>query len=171
VRHTERDGTLVDQLLDGTLDAVMTPFMPPGFHRPDSGLRPLLPDVKAAERKYFQDVGYIPGMHVLAIRTQLLDRHPELGQQLMDAFEAAKRLSMARHTKLQDVLPWMEQGIAETKTVFGDDWMPYGLRANRRMIEDFVGEQHAQGLLDVPLTVEDLFPRAVEPTEQGQAAC
>lgn len=163
VQHTDAGGTLVGQLLDGRLDAVMTPFMPPGFHRSDSGLRPLLPDVRTAEREYFEEVGYVPGMHVLVARSALIEAHPLVAQQIVDLFEAAKRLSITRHTKLQDVLPWMEQEMQFTETVFGADWMPYGLVASQQMITDFVAEQQAQLLLTHAPTIEQLFRLPIEP--------
>ncbi len=68
VKHTPNDAPLVDLLAAGDLDAVMTPFMPPGFYDPNSPLRPLYPDTRSAEIDYFRRHGFVPGMHVLALR-------------------------------------------------------------------------------------------------------
>lgn len=162
VRHTASGETLVDGLLEGDLDAVLTPFLPPGFDHPDSGLRPLLPNVRAAEVAYFEKVRYLPGIHVLAVRTELLEHDSTLATDLVQAFDRAKRLSWSRHLKLGDVTPWSLQEWAFATRTLGEDWMPYGWSANAAMVEDFLEQQRVQGLLEDPrLGTSDLFPDEV----------
>jgi 4,5-dihydroxyphthalate decarboxylase len=163
VRHTAGGARLVDLLEAGELDAVMTPFMPPGFHAANSPLRPLFRDTRAAERGYYERHGFVPGIHLLCVRREVLDRRPNAGQQLLDLFEAAKRLSSTRRNKLTDITPWHNEEVAVTARVFGDDWMPYGSRANLAMTAAFVDELVAQRLLDRHVALDDLFP-ALEPT-------
>ena len=67
-----------DILLAGELDAVFTPFMPPGFYDADSQLRFLLPDFRAAEVDYFRQVGFVPGIHLLALQKPARLAHPGL---------------------------------------------------------------------------------------------
>lgn len=169
VRAMPGERPLVDSLLDGTLDAVMTPFMPPGFHHTESKLRPLFEDTRTAERDYFGRHGYIPGIHVLGVRQSVLDARPELAQQLVDTFDIARRLSFARRQKLMDVTPWQNEEIAETIRFFGDDWLTYGWRHDAQMVAAFQDELRAQGLLDAPLDAEDLFPHQIEPTTESAA--
>jgi 4,5-dihydroxyphthalate decarboxylase len=163
VAHTDNNGTLTGQLLDGTLDAVMTPFMPPGFYAPDSPYRPLFANNRAVEMEYFRDVGYVPGMHVVAVKTAVLDADPSLAQKLIDIFEASKRLAATRHNKLQDVVPWMNDAVQETEEVFGDQWLRYGTSNAATMFDDFANEHLAQGTLDHQVSYGDIFPVAVEP--------
>lgn len=164
VRHTASGATLVDLLAAGDIDAVMTPFMPPGFFEPGSPFRPLFPDVRAAEADYFRRHGFIPGMHVLAVRAEHLSAQPSLAGDLMDAFEAAKWLSRARRDKLMDVTPWHNEEIATANRIIGPDWMPYGLSADRHMVAAFQAELVAQHLLRQEVPEEDLFPWPVEPS-------
>lgn len=162
VQATEGDEPLVDLLLRGDLDAVMTPFMPPGFYSSDSPLRTLFPDTQQVEGDYFERKGYIPGIHVLAVQTEVLQAQPERAQQLMDLFQAAKKISAVRRNKLQDITPWQNQAVAQTYRTFGDDWNPYGWTPNHAMINGFVQEMQKQHLLNANITAEELFPFRTE---------
>lgn len=164
VAPTQHDGTLTDQLLDGTLDAVMTPFMPPGFYGDSSSYRPLFRDNRAEEISYFRSTGYVPGIHLIGVRTAVIERDPQLAQKLIDIFTDAKLLAAERHAKLQDVVPWLNEAIGETEQVFGPDWLPYGTAATTAMARDFIAEHRAQGTLDHDVTVDAILPIQVEPT-------
>ncbi|TDO47728.1 4,5-dihydroxyphthalate decarboxylase [Kribbella sp. VKM Ac-2527] len=166
VRHTPDDAPLTDLLLAGELDAVMTPFMPTGFHAQDSGLRTLFRDTRRAEQEYYARLGFIPGIHLLALRSEVLADRPELAQQLVDLFESAKQLSYLRRNKLMDVTPWHNEEVAVTARVFGPDWMPYGVSADRRMVAAFQEQLVAQELLTAPVPAGDLFPYSIDPLEK-----
>lgn len=170
VRHTINGAPLVDLLRAGELDAVMTPFMPPGFHTADSDLRTLYPDNRQAEADYYGRHRYIPGIHVLTVRSEVLRGNPAAAQQLVTAFEAAKRLSRARRDKLVDVTPWHNEEVAFASRVIGSDWLPYGLSADRVMVRDFQTELVEQRLLAGPVPEQDLFPYPVEPNTAEEIA-
>ncbi len=59
---------MVDLLLDGGLDAVFTPSCPRAFSIRRSPFRQVLDDYRASEVAYFNDVGYVPGMHLIGFR-------------------------------------------------------------------------------------------------------
>lgn len=162
VRPTDGGAALVDLLLAGALDAVMTPFMPPGFHDSGSPLRTLLPDPRAAELAYYAEHRFVPGIHLLGVRAEALAARPALGQELVDLFEAAKRLSATRRRKLADITPWHNEEVTATTRVFGTDWMPYGWSLNRGMVAAFQTELVAQDLLVAPVPEGDLFPGGLE---------
>ena len=164
VQHTPGDRPLIDLLAAGQLDAVMTPFMPPRFYDPDSPIRPLYPDTRAAEVDYFQRHGFVPGIHVLALRSDVLRHAPEVAQQILDLFETAKWISRMRRDKLMDITPWHNEDIAFATRVVGHDWLPFGFSGDRRMVCAFQEELLAQGLLKSPVPERDLFPFALEPS-------
>lgn len=164
VTHTRDGATLEGLLRAGDLDAVMTPFMPSGFYAEGSPLRTLYRDCRSAERDYFARNGFIPGMHVLAVRTEVLAQRPDLAQQLVDLFEQAKRVSFSRRNKLMDVAPWHNEEVAVTTQVFGEDWLPYGVSPDRPMVDAFQAALVSQRLLDVPVPHQQLFPHAVDPS-------
>lgn len=164
VRPSANDEPLVDMLERGALDAVMTPFMPPDFYSVDSPFRPLFTNARGSEADYFSRTGFIPGIHLLGVQTDVLEEEPERAQELTDLFQSAKRLSASRRRKLQDVTPWQNEAVAETIRTFGDDWMPYGWGPNEKMIHSFVEEMQAQHLLRPTLTADELFPFRTETT-------
>jgi 4,5-dihydroxyphthalate decarboxylase len=146
----------------------MTPFMPPGFHHPDSPFRPLYRDSRVVELDYYGRTGFVPGIHLLALRREVLDRRPGIAQELVDLFERSKAVSRARRDKLMDVTPWHNLEVDITTRVFGRDWMPYGVARNRSMVAAFQDELVAQGLLAAAVPEADLFPVPVDPSIEGQ---
>ena len=54
-------------------------------------------------------------------------------------------------------LPWLLGEIDELKKVFGNDWWPYGIEANRHVLESLIRYMGEQGLLKTAIRVEDLF--------------
>jgi 4,5-dihydroxyphthalate decarboxylase len=47
--------------------------------------------------------------------------------------------------------------LAETATIFGDDWPPYGLELNLQMLTDFCQDQYAQKLVGAPVDPASAF--------------
>jgi 4,5-dihydroxyphthalate decarboxylase len=135
----------------------MTPFMPAGFHDPDSPLRHLLRDYRSAEISYYGEVGYVPGIHLVTVRRESVAARPGLPAELTRSLEASTRAWTRQRVKLADTTPWLLAEIETTAATTGLDWMPYGVAANAAMVEDFVDEMHAQGLLSTRPALEDLF--------------
>lgn len=170
VQPTEEDEPMTDMLKRGALDAVMTPFMPPGFYESGSPFRPLYRDLQAAEAAYYETTGYVPGIHVLAVQTRLLDDDASQAQRLTDLFDAAKHLSNSRRNKLLDVTPWHNEALSMTTKIIGRDWMPSGFTANVGMVDDFQTELIEQGLMAERMPIGDLFPHHTEPADTQVAA-
>jgi 4,5-dihydroxyphthalate decarboxylase len=99
-------------------------------------------------------------MHTLVVRRTLLEGHPWLAGNLLLAFEAAKQRSVARllHEGVTSApLPWIAQAVSRAKEVFGDDFWPYGIDANRSTLNAFLRWAHEQGVCHKLLAPEDLF--------------
>src|ERR687894_191738 len=60
--------SLVELLLADEIDVLVTAFLPSGFFEPDSPLVHMIPDYRAAERAYYERVGYCPAHHLLTLR-------------------------------------------------------------------------------------------------------
>ncbi|WP_109474619.1 ABC transporter substrate-binding protein [Ornithinimicrobium cavernae] len=163
VHELEAGDGLTHALERGHLDAIMTPFMPPGFYT-RSGLRTLHRDSQSAEEAYYRERGYLPGMHLIAVRTALLDRQPALAQGLVDAFEEAKQHNARLRDKLQDAFPWHDREQARTARTFGTDWLPYGWPGDQPMVADFQQALVTQDLLPAPVPDHELFPHQVAPS-------
>jgi 4,5-dihydroxyphthalate decarboxylase len=47
--------------------------------------------------------------------------------------------------------------LAQTRAIFGDDPYPYGIKANRPMLQTIIDFSHEQGLTKQKQKIEDLF--------------
>lgn len=154
------DRPLMELLQARELDAVFTPFMPPGFFAPDSAFRQLVPDFRQAELDYFNDVGYVPGIHLLGIKPSVVRAHPWLPQALSELLDESSRVWLERRARYADTTPWLIDEIRRVTRDLPAGWDRNGYAANERMIADFGIELHAQGLTDRLLAPATLFPAA-----------
>jgi 4,5-dihydroxyphthalate decarboxylase len=123
-----------------------------------SKVRRLFPDHIAEGIRFYRDHGYIPANHTYVIRGDVYREYPWLAFNLYAAFVKAKEYAQER---LADSVPsglvFGREYLAQTRAIFGDDPFPYGLKANRPMLETIVGYSHEQGLTPEKLKLEDLF--------------
>jgi 4,5-dihydroxyphthalate decarboxylase len=63
-------------MLDGDLDAILSPDLPTAFLQGDPRIARLFADNKAAEVAYFKKTGIFPIMHVTLIKQEIVERHP-----------------------------------------------------------------------------------------------
>jgi 4,5-dihydroxyphthalate decarboxylase len=155
---------MVDLLMDGGLDAVFTPFMPKGFFDHDSELRPLLDDYRASEVAYFNEVGYVPGMHLIGFKAEFAAEHPWVMDELSALIDESQRVWLEKREKYADTTPWMIDELRRCAADLPASWNTNGLAANARMIADFASELYEQKILPRRLTVPELFPRQADAT-------
>jgi 4,5-dihydroxyphthalate decarboxylase len=149
---------MVDMLERGELDAIFTPFMPPGFFDPASPFRHLLADYRAAELSYFKQVGYVPGIHVLGFKAEFLRERPWLADELSGLIDRSQEVWLEKRRKYAETTPWIIEELGRMAHDLPEDWNRSGLEANRTMIADFLSEVRRQGLADIDLTPDQLFP-------------
>jgi 4,5-dihydroxyphthalate decarboxylase len=149
---------MMELLGSGELDAVFTPFMPHGFFGNGSGFRQLLRDFRSAERAYRDEVGYVPGIHLIAVKASVAQEHPWLPDELARLVDESQRVWTAKRRKYAETSPWIIEELLHAARDLPPSWNDSGVAANRRMIEDFVRELHEQGILAEPVSVEALFP-------------
>ncbi|HUZ71363.1 MAG TPA: hypothetical protein VMU87_00130 [Stellaceae bacterium] len=168
VRYSQRPDSSLDRLLlAGGVDAVMSAHAPPSFEAGDSRVARLIPDYRPVEEAYFRKTGIYPIMHVIAVRRAVLDRFPWVATNLLEAFEAAKRRSLARSLEItasRFPVPWIAAIADHARELFGGDPMPYGIEANRTTLEAFLRFGYEQGVCHRLLQPEDLFPAEVRTT-------
>jgi 4,5-dihydroxyphthalate decarboxylase len=152
---------LMELLANGEIDAVFTPFMPPGFFEADSPFRPLVQCFRSAELAYFHDVGYVPGIHLLALKPAVVAEHPTLPQALSELLDESARLWADKRETYADTTPWIIDEIRRCAHDLPRSWDCNGFAANERMIADFAAELHAQNLTARRLAPSELFPQAV----------
>jgi 4,5-dihydroxyphthalate decarboxylase len=168
IRYTAvPDKTLDDMLRQGELDAVLTAHPPDSFKRGDPQVVRLFENAQAVEEDYWRATGVFPIMHAIAIRSDVLARHPWVAMNLLKAFEEAKRRSVARALELtasRFPVPWIAEQAARARAMFGGELFPYGIAPNRTTLETFLRYAHEQGVCHRLLAVEELFPETVRST-------
>lgn len=132
---------------EGWNEAALPP--PPELHE-------LFPDAPALEAAWFRQTGIYPMHSTLVVKEDALAANPTLGQDLFDAFSAAKA----------EYLADLHAGTATHKDakkhlamagIVGPDPLPYGLEANRPSIEALIAYAHQQKLIDRPYRAEEMF--------------
>jgi 4,5-dihydroxyphthalate decarboxylase len=156
-RMAER--TLIDMLAQGELDAVISA-------REIAAAR-LFKDYRAAEAEYWKKTRIFPIMHVLVLRRDVYERDRWIAMNLYQAFEEAKRRSIARVREFglsHLPLPWVPDHLRQWRALAGEDFWPYGIEPNRPTLEAFFQYAHEQGVAKKRLRMEDVF--APETREQ-----
>ena len=164
-----RDGeTLQDLLLQGAVDALLAPNPPRAFLEGHADIVRIFPDFGAAERAYHAKTGFFPIMHLIAVRKSLVEQDPSLPQALMEGFTAARDMAMAR---LHEVwlgsanrlsLPWLGETMEATRNSMGEDYWPYGFKANLRELETACRYSAEQYLAARRVAPHELFPETVQ---------
>lgn len=153
------DRTLNDMLLSGDLDAVATARPPRAYLDGNPRVMRLFADPKAAEQAYYQKTGIFPIMHVIALRTEVVDENPWVCTNLFKAFDEARLRSIERlldATASRVPLPWIAEEAAKMAALFGG-LFPYGIDANRTTLDAFLSFALEQGVCSRLLAPEDLF--------------
>ncbi len=123
-----------------------------------SKVKPLFPDLIAEGTRFFKEHGYIPANHAYIIRGDVYRQYPWLAINLYKAFVAAKELAQDH---LADSIPsgliFGADYLAKTRSIFGADPYPYGVAANRPMLQTLIDYSHEQGLTKEKPKLEDLF--------------
>ncbi len=155
---------MADLLLAGEVDAAILPH-PPTDIVANPAVRRVFPDPRRAEADYARKNGYWPIMHLVALRDDVVERHPWAPRAFYDAFRRA-RDKAAWHWEDPNwsLLPWGRLALEEQCAVLGGDPWRDGLAANRANLERFMTYSTEQGLLERPLPVEQLFHDSVRDT-------
>ena len=140
------DKTLLSMLLAGELDALMCPNPPKGFYAAGSPVVRLIRDYRQAEREYYRQTGIYPAFHIIGVRRPVYERHPWVLRSLFQAFDQGKARWQASRKQLADTTPCMLAEIEDTVALFGEDWSPYGIEPNRKVVQGLCEEQFAQRL-------------------------
>jgi hypothetical protein len=162
VRHAANGETLGAMLEAGEIDALISVDVPQALLDGSPKIARLFPDYKTVEREYYRRTGIFPLMHIVAIRTELLEQ-PGLAWAVYRAFTQAKEIPARRYRDgaakqhMAVMTPWFSELFAENQCLLGQDWWPYGVEANRKAVDTFLRYHYEQGLSARLLTSEDIF--------------
>lgn len=153
-------GTSLSSLMEGgELDALIA-YKPPAVFDGRAGIARLFPQWREVEQDYFRRTRRFPLMHVMAVRKDVLKRHPEVAAALLEAFSKAKDMAQARlsvHQAHPVMLPWLTAEHEQTQHLMGEDFWPYGLEKNLDIITTQIRWSFEQGLIPKRLSAEEVF--------------
>ncbi|WP_163266591.1 PhnD/SsuA/transferrin family substrate-binding protein [Chelativorans alearense] len=158
------DRSVGEMILSGELDAVMTyPHKPNLMDRSSARLRgnprirPLFPKPREEQLRYYRKTGFFPINHAPVIRRSLVEAHPWIALNLYQVFLEAKERAMAPLREIADaqsMLGWIDD---DTRRVLDRDPYPYGLAANRGVLETCARYSLEQGLSARSVALDEVF--------------
>jgi len=147
-------------LVDGDVDALFHAAEPKAYVEGNSIVGRLFPDFRTTERAYFAETGIFPIMHVVAMRNEVIEKHPELPKALFEAYSQAKKLAyvaLAKSGWADISLPWIAQEIEETGEAMGENFWSYGIKDNKETLNALCQYSYEQGFVTRKLSIENLF--------------
>jgi 4,5-dihydroxyphthalate decarboxylase len=159
------ESSLSGMLLSGEVDAVISARAPDAFAKGGGQVVRLFPDYRAEEERYFAKTKIFPIMHLITLRRAAFEQHPWIAMNLVKAFEEAKRRSLVRALDgniCRFPIPWTFDYAEKSQRIFGKDFWPYGVEANRRTLEAFAQYCYEQGVAHRPVAIDELYPPSVQ---------
>ncbi len=145
--------TLDEMLASGDLAAVV------GVEIDSPDARPLIPDPEAAAYTALQERGLWPINHLVVIRDELLEQHPDLGRRVFDAFAESKRryVEQLRAGTLPEETATDRMHRRVMELTGWEDPLPYGIEPNREVLQELLRSAVDQRILDRTPALEDVF--------------
>ncbi|HUK40015.1 MAG TPA: hypothetical protein VLX11_03195 [Candidatus Acidoferrales bacterium] len=153
--------TLLDKLLvNGTIDAVIGPNVLPSISSRDPRTRRLFPDYRTEEQAYFKKTGIFPTSHIVTLKREFVDRHPDAPVALLEAFrrsrdEAFNRLEGPDPQVI--VYSWMAAAVKEQRELMGENYWAYNVENNRTVLEAMTQYAYEQGLSPSRIDYKNFF--------------
>ena len=151
-------------LLDGTIDASLLYLNEVNLvdrsrvdlrNRPE--IRLLFRDQVAEGARYYKKTGFYPANHCVVFKRETLERYPWAALNVYKAFIAAKEMAHAPGREVASIYFDLDLLPSAQRTVLDVDPYPYGVPANRKMLEALTQFSFEQGLTTRKLTLEDVF--------------
>lgn len=151
-------------LLEGEVDAVFgistggraTREKP--FEEIASKRRYIYRNVVEAEKEYYKKTGIFPITHVIGIREELAEAQPWIIESLYDALVASKeRYGVRRVMEEARERPLRGGTAQENYDLLGEDPYPYGIEANRHVLQTLLTEVYEQGFIEKPMSFERFY--------------
>jgi 4,5-dihydroxyphthalate decarboxylase len=126
-----------------------------------SKIKPLFPDRMAEGKRFFQKHGFLPVNHAYIIRGDIYKKYPWAAFNLYSGFVKAKNLAREKLLeRIPSALFFAPEYVDMTRQMVGDDPFPYGVKANRALLDTLVSFSHEQGLTPHRMAIDELFAQS-----------
>ena len=161
--HAAPDGKpLSEMLLDGELDAILSPPRPRRYHFRDGPIVRLFPDVRAIEKAYYRDTGMFPPQHLVVVRRPVWQANKWIARALTDAFVRCTELFGRSQRSFPYASPWQDMELEETEAAMSAAFHADGFDANRRTVEVFNEQALSLGIVNRRVSAEEYFAEFLE---------
>ncbi|MGH8221548.1 MAG: ABC transporter substrate-binding protein [Woeseiaceae bacterium] len=120
-------------------------------------IRPLIQNPAEAALAAYRSRGHYPINHLIVVRDDVLERYPQLARELFEAFAESKARYLRKLANGEIEKPGELEELYAKLLGDGDDPLPYGVEANRTILEELVGHAVTQEILAKPVAIESLF--------------
>jgi 4,5-dihydroxyphthalate decarboxylase len=146
-----------DRLASGELDAVITTHLWAPDGHPNIGF--LFPNYSELERDYYRRTHYFPIMHLLVIRTAVLEQHPWVAMSMFQAWRESKRrcYEWLERQRVHQTALWFRALWEEERAAAGPDPYVWGFQQTRDEVDKLLEYAHRQGVTERRHAPEELF--------------
>ncbi len=151
---------LDELLLAGEVDAVIEPNVLPSISRRDPRVRRLFRDYKTEELSYYKATGIFPISHMVTLKQEFVDKHPDSPVALLKAYREARDVAMDRLYGADPeilITSWVAAAIDEQRAVMGENYWSYNIEDNIHSLEAMMTFAHQYGLTTKKLDYTSFF--------------
>lgn len=146
--------TIEEQLHSGELAAAIN------INTDDPHIRPLIANPLEAGLAAYRSRGHYPINHLIVLRNDVLEAHPDAAVALFRAFAASKDIYLRQLQNNEISEPDASDQLHRRIQELGGNPLPYGIDANRPVLEELIDHALVQGILKKPVDIEALFAPA-----------
>lgn len=149
----EKGKKMAEMLATGELAAAI------GIETDSPDVKPLIPNALEAGLTALRQRGHYPMNHLVVVKDEVLEAHPDLAADLFGAFAEAKRVYLERLKAGKIEQPTAIDKLHQRVMEITGDPLPYGVEPNRRVLEELIRHAVTQRIIERPVAVEDLFAK------------
>ncbi len=122
-------------------------------------VKPLFPNALEAGLAALRQRGHYPINHLIVVKDDLLEAHPNLAADIFGAFAESKRRYLERLTANSIDVPSAADRVHRSVLEITGDPLPYGIEPNRVVLQELIDHALTQGIITKRVAPEELFPR------------
>jgi ABC-type nitrate/sulfonate/bicarbonate transport system substrate-binding protein len=120
-------------------------------------VKPLIPNALEAGLTALRTRGHYPINHLVVVRDELLDAHPDLAADVFETFAAAKNLYVEDLKAGRIDNPTDVDEVHRRVMEITGNPLPYGLEPNRAALEELIRHATTQAIVTKPVEIDTLF--------------